>query len=63
MWQTILATAGFLEEALPYTDAIPSAFIGWLLEFSANSVGRKIVGAEDVNMPIQVIPSEKSGKK
>jgi hypothetical protein len=46
--QTILATAGFLEEVFPFTDAIPSATIGWLLEFSSNSVGREVMGAADL---------------
>ena len=32
LYKAILATAGFLEEALPFTDAIPSATIGWFLQ-------------------------------
>jgi hypothetical protein len=32
VYRITLATAGFLEEVLPYTDFIPSATIGWVLE-------------------------------
>ncbi len=32
IYRITLATAGFLEEILPFTDFIPSATIGWVLE-------------------------------
>ena len=42
--QSVLAASGFLEEVLPFTDLIPSATIGWLLENSADRTARELKG-------------------
>ena len=35
LYRITLATAGFLEEIVPYTEYVPSATIGWILEVPA----------------------------
>ncbi len=41
IYRITLATGGFLEEILPYTDFIPSATIGWVLEVRRPSLHGK----------------------
>ncbi len=39
----LLTTIGFIEEVLPFTDIVPTATIGWFMEYTR--LGKKAQGA------------------